>query len=310
MSRALRTALLGVLAGGLVACASDRLARNLDPQSREFYSQVRFIITSEESRTFLTLAPAERPAFIQDFWERRDPTPGTDTNEYKEEYYKRIKEATHLFSGGGAPGWLQDRGRVHITLGPPDFRETYPRGVTFYGVPTEIWWYGFFPIVFVDERWVDDYRIEPSSAGQIAAITQAQKEWNEPARKGQKTFLGGTAFGVGPECEATVEKAESGGAAIRVAVPYRNIWMKAAGSRLRADLDVAVKILDASGAEAWTFSKSWPVEVPESRRREILDEDFLITIEAPIAPGSYTLVLSLTNTADAGRTDIKKAFTI
>ena len=52
--------------------------------------------------------------------------------------------------------------------------------MTFYGVPTEIWWYGFFPIFFVDERWVDDYRLDPTSATQLTALNQAQHQWNHP----------------------------------------------------------------------------------------------------------------------------------
>jgi GWxTD domain-containing protein len=104
----------------LGSCASSRRARGLDPESREFYSKVRYIIASEERKAFLALAEADRPAFIEDFWKRRDPKPATEANEYKTEYFNRIETANHLFTGGGSPGWLQDRGRVYITLGPPD----------------------------------------------------------------------------------------------------------------------------------------------------------------------------------------------
>ncbi|MBN2266351.1 MAG: GWxTD domain-containing protein, partial [Candidatus Aminicenantes bacterium] len=162
------------------ACASNPALKRLDPKSRDFISQVRYTITKEERQAFLALAPEAREDFIEDFWERRDPTPGTPENEYRTEYYNRITRSNRLFSGGGSPGWLQDRGRVYITLGPPDNRITYPRGITFYGLPTEIWWYGLYSIVFIDEYWNDNYRIAPESAGQIAVITQAQTEWNRP----------------------------------------------------------------------------------------------------------------------------------
>jgi len=62
----------------------------------------------------------------------------------------------------------------------PDYREAYPRGITFYGLPTEIWWYGFFSITFVDEQWVEDYHLDPYGADHIAMINRAQQEWNEP----------------------------------------------------------------------------------------------------------------------------------
>ena len=150
-TRRLRTVL--VLAAGLLAaaCASTRGLKELDPKSRDFISKVRYTITAEERKAFLALAPEAREPFIEDFWARRDPTPGTAENEYRTDYYDRIERSNRLFSGGGSPGWLQDRGRVYITLGPPDSRITYPRGVTFYGLPTEIWWYGMFSILFIDQ---------------------------------------------------------------------------------------------------------------------------------------------------------------
>ncbi|RPI98225.1 MAG: GWxTD domain-containing protein [Candidatus Aminicenantes bacterium] len=168
----------------VVACASNRGLKQLDPKSRDFISKVRYTINSEERKAFLALPAEAREPFIEDFWRRRDPTPGTPENEYRTEYYNRIERSNRLFSGGGSPGWLQDRGRVYITLGPPDNRITYPRGVTFYGLPTEIWWYGLYTILFIDQYWNDDYRLSPESAGQIAVINQAQREWNLPKRDG------------------------------------------------------------------------------------------------------------------------------
>ena len=74
---------------------------------------------------------------MAEFWKKRDPDPDTEENEFKTQYFQRIDEANHLFTDGGEPGWLQDRGRIYILLGPPADREVYPRGVTFYGIPTE-----------------------------------------------------------------------------------------------------------------------------------------------------------------------------
>jgi len=186
----LGAALLGV------CCASTKGLKELDPKSRDFVSKVRYTITTEERKAFLALAPEAREPFIEDFWQRRDPTPGTIENEYKRDYYDRIERANRLFSGGGSPGWLQDRGRVYITLGPPDNRITYPRGVTFYGLPTEIWWYGMYTILFIDPYWNDDYKIAPESAAQIAVITQAQTEWNRPREKMPKPGEASAASGM------------------------------------------------------------------------------------------------------------------
>jgi len=157
-----------------LCCAAYRIPKSLDPESEEFLSKVRYLITKEEQKAFLALPASERRGFIEKFWQQRDPDPLTEANEFKDEYFKRIGEANLLFKEGTTQGWLQDRGRLYILLGPPDNRECYPRGITFYGVPTEIWYYGFFPIVFIDDNWTGYYRLEPSSAAQIGLINQTQ----------------------------------------------------------------------------------------------------------------------------------------
>ena len=57
--------------------------------------------------------------FIEQFWLRRDPTPGTAENEMKEEHYRRIAFANDNFHRG-IPGWKTDRGMIYIKYGPPD----------------------------------------------------------------------------------------------------------------------------------------------------------------------------------------------
>jgi len=302
-----RTFLPLVLVVLVGACASARLARELDPESREFYSKARYIITPEERKAFLALRAEDRKDFIEDFWKRRDPTPATEENEYKTEYFNRIDESNHLFSGGGAPGWLQDRGRVYITLGPPDHREVYPRGVTFYGVPTEYWWYGFFVIRFVDERWVDDYRIDPDSAAQITVINQAQTEWNKPL---ERMAMGEPRAPAMPGLDVRVEKADGGGARFTLVLPYRNIWMKAQGDRLEAGLEVTLKVLDAEGAEAWSFARTYPLAIDPDRRKEVLAGEFTAEAEAPLGPGAYTVSVTVVNTNDGSKASFEKAFEI
>ncbi len=298
---------LGLIAC-LGACASTRVVRELDPESREFYSKVRYIITAEEKKAFLALPAEGRSAFIEDFWKRRDPTPATEENEFKTEYFRRIDTANRLFSGGGAPGWLQDRGRIYITLGPPDHREVYPRGVTFYGVPTEYWWYGFFPIRFVDERWVDDYRIDPDDAIQISQITQAQTQWNLPLEGLSKNALPWAP--TLPGLEIRIEKADGEGARVMLSLPYKNIWMKAQGDRLEAGLEVTMTARDAAGEEAWSFAQTYPLSLATDRLKEALAGSFTAEAVAPLRPGSYTLTVTVTNVNDGSKASLEKAFAI
>jgi GWxTD domain-containing protein len=89
---------------------------------------VRWIITGEELSAFKKLSNnAERDQFIENFWQRRDPTPDTAENEYKEEHYRRIAYANEHYAAG-MPGWKTDRGRIYIMYGPPDSIDSHPMG--------------------------------------------------------------------------------------------------------------------------------------------------------------------------------------
>jgi len=89
---------------------------------------VRWIITDEERSAFRQLSnDEERDQFIEAFWQRRDPTPDTIENEFKEEHYRRIAYANEHFAAG-IPGWKTDRGRMYIMYGPADEIESHPSG--------------------------------------------------------------------------------------------------------------------------------------------------------------------------------------
>jgi GWxTD domain-containing protein len=89
---------------------------------------VIYIITDEERAAFKQLSnDEERDNFIEAFWQRRDPTPDTEENEFKEEHYRRIAYANEHFAAG-VPGWKTDRGRIYITYGPPDEIDSHPSG--------------------------------------------------------------------------------------------------------------------------------------------------------------------------------------
>jgi GWxTD domain-containing protein len=92
---------------------------------------VRWIITDEEQKAFKLLSnDEERDQFIEAFWQRRDPTPDTIENEFKEEHYRRMAYANEHFAAG-IPGWKSDRGRIYIMYGPADEIESHPSGGTY-----------------------------------------------------------------------------------------------------------------------------------------------------------------------------------
>jgi GWxTD domain-containing protein len=92
---------------------------------------VIWIISDEERAAFKQLSnDEERDQFIESFWQRRDPTPDTEENEYKEDHYRRIAYANEHFPAG-IPGWKTDRGRIYIVYGPADEIESHPSGGTY-----------------------------------------------------------------------------------------------------------------------------------------------------------------------------------
>ena len=82
---------------------------------------VRWIITDEERASFKRLrSDEEREQFIERFWLRRDPTPETFLNEFKQEHYRRMLYANEHFATADIPGWRTDRGRMYIVYGEAD----------------------------------------------------------------------------------------------------------------------------------------------------------------------------------------------
>jgi GWxTD domain-containing protein len=150
---------------------------NEDYYTKWLKQDVIYIITKQEREIFEKLAnQAEKEAFIEQFWRRRDPEPRTPNNEFKEEHYRRIAYANERFAAGW-PGWMTDRGKVYIIHGPPNEIEEYPSGGTYERplhegggttatYPFEIWRYnhieGFERVVelqFVDRDSSGEYRL-------------------------------------------------------------------------------------------------------------------------------------------------------
>jgi GWxTD domain-containing protein len=109
-----------------------RLKKELEtPYKKWLNEEVVYIITDDERKTFSRLeTDEERQQFIEQFWLRRDPTPDTEENEYREEHYRRIAYANERFASG-IPGWKTDRGRIYIQYGPADEVEEHPSGGTY-----------------------------------------------------------------------------------------------------------------------------------------------------------------------------------
>jgi GWxTD domain-containing protein len=154
------------------------LKQELSTEFKRWLDQdVRWIITDEERAAFKQLSnDEERDQFIEQFWLRRDPTPDTVENEYKEEHYRRIAYANEHFAAG-IPGWKTDRGRIYIMYGPADQIDSHPSGGSYQRpieegggqtstFPFETWRYRYLEgigqeveIEFVDTCMCGDYHM-------------------------------------------------------------------------------------------------------------------------------------------------------
>lgn len=106
------------------------------------YAPLIYLMTDAERGIYPTLTPDGKRRFLRAFWARRDPTPGTPSNELEDDFYRRIADANRRFREGGAariPGWRTDRGRVFLKYGDPDEVLSRPQpGST---LPYEVWKY-------------------------------------------------------------------------------------------------------------------------------------------------------------------------
>jgi GWxTD domain-containing protein len=172
----------------------EKLRKELMGPYRKWLNEdVGYIITDEERQAFKRLATDdERQSFIENFWLRRDPTPDSAENEYKEEHYRRIAYANERYASG-IPGWKTDRGRIYITFGPPAEIESHPSGGSYERpieegggttstFPFEIWRYRYLEgigndimIEFVDPTMTGEYRMtmDPSEKDALLMVPGA-----------------------------------------------------------------------------------------------------------------------------------------
>jgi GWxTD domain-containing protein len=172
----------------------DKLRKELEtPYKKWLQEDVAYIITDEERKAFKILATDdERDQFVEQFWLRRDPTPDTEENEYREEHYRRIAYANEHYASG-IPGWKTDRGRIYIAYGPADEVESHPAGGSYERpyeegggststYPFEKWRYRYIEgmgnniiLEFVDTTMSGEYRMtmDPSEKDALMYVPNA-----------------------------------------------------------------------------------------------------------------------------------------
>jgi GWxTD domain-containing protein len=258
--RTLGPILLLIGLAAVSACRLYNIERKLTPAHSDFLSKVGYIITSEERKIFLELPEAEKDNFIEEFWERRDPDSDTERNEYKVEYEDRLEKAGMLFRGEGRPGWLTDRGRIYILFGPPSERLTYPMDAT--GFCREVWYYGGFPVIFVDDNCSGTFVLNAINLEHLQELNMAQGYFQKTFAQEKKFF----------DYEVAIQKirAEEGVYEGKVAIdiPYATIWFTFKEERLETAFIVKAEMSDESGRLIWDVQDSFPLTLDERELKE------------------------------------------
>lgn len=123
-----------------------------------------YIASRQEVRDIDRAGPEARDSAVAAFWLSRDPTPGTERNEVRDDFYQRVDQANRQYSLGARPGWRTDRGRIYIKYGPPDEIERHPFEPDYRAY--EIWYYYAEGVkfMFMDVHGFGDYRLMNTKA--------------------------------------------------------------------------------------------------------------------------------------------------
>jgi len=110
-----------LIAAILTAAAATSAFAALSPAKADFgKGPAQYLMTAEEKAAWKNIqTDAAADEFIALFWARRDPTPATPRNEFREEFEARVKTADTQFSHGRTNGSMTDPGRMLIVFGSP-----------------------------------------------------------------------------------------------------------------------------------------------------------------------------------------------
>lgn len=300
----LATACLLLIAALLSGCRLYRLEKRLSPPYADFLSKVRYIITGKERKIFLELPDSEKDAFIDEFWNRRDPDPDTAENEFKMEYFDRLEEAERLFTGEGRPGWLTDRGRIYILFGPPLDRITDTIGRSETERCSEVWYYGDFPVVFRDRNCSGQFQLVTYDLTALRDINlMYMHELTLAQADAQRTFSRERAlFDFDLRVRKTVVEPGKIEGTVIISIPYAVVWFKEDEDQLKTDIEVELELRDVEQNTVWEHRETIEIAITEeelqkkkraSFRWEI---PFIFEDEAErLRRGQNTLALRLKN---------------
>lgn len=140
----------------------------------EMLDYLRYFASSSRLGAMRDAAPDARAGLWAAFLRETDPVPQTPQHEGLRDYFGRIAQANARFREEGAAGWLTDRGRAFVALGPPDqiiepnLSDLNQRG------RSQIWEYRQhrLQVVFIDQTGFGRWRMTMSSETEFEGVVR------------------------------------------------------------------------------------------------------------------------------------------
>lgn len=309
---------LGALLVSHAALAAE--APKDEPKPSWRTGPVRHLLSPEEDKAYKALkTDEERAKSIAQFWEQRDPTPGSAENEFRDDFYTRVQEANSKFREGAGLGWMSDRGKILLTAGPPESRAgegedrevwTYTRSLPS-GAKDEVVKPTTFKITF-EKQESGEYRMSPEGNELLSKIRAL-----DPARMAQVALGPGAAKAAAPPT-AKAQGGETAPAASERALPESVArlrqaaladepkdelgittsvrYYKAENAATRTVVTISVKksaiTIDPEGKpEAVLYARLLPTDAPDAAPVEFLEKE-LFTLHDDAKEGWLIYALS------------------
>ncbi|HPN39776.1 MAG TPA: GWxTD domain-containing protein [Melioribacteraceae bacterium] len=137
---------------GMDLLSSEFGAMEID-EIEQMFGYCEYIATEQEKAQYKKVdSLSGKREFMFNFWKKRDPSPESPINEYKNDYFKRVEYARVKFTEFQKHGALTDRGRVYLIYGEPD--EIDFRHNQIDTKPYQVWYYnsieGGVEFIFAD----------------------------------------------------------------------------------------------------------------------------------------------------------------
>jgi GWxTD domain-containing protein len=229
----MKIAIIIIMTFLVFSCTKKESEINTTPYKDSFFEKTRFIMTKDEINFYKHLPDLKaREEFQAEFWEKRDPTPGTEENENKIEFESRIEYANRWFHERGRKrGWDTLRGRIFLQLGHPDRREFGEAPLSSTSnkrTPMEIWIYyeHQLRLIFTDREGYGEFKLETYPATLLTALDKAKFSLDlRDQGKIKRSF----------RFEATGNKN-----GFQIKIPVKKISFEEKGDEMVADFEITV----------------------------------------------------------------------